>query len=216
MTGTFTNKTLTAGPSTLGIKVNLSGSPAALQMWNAQIKVAVGPTSKPATSTGGPPGHMTSEHVLASLTSFESGGVGGSGVPTGELCGNITAQSLSKVTTPALLVAGGMLPCDEGYAANSKLLDVLVGGCTISTVPVIAKSQPDKTLSTNTFTAVGGGATVPPYILSSSGSANPAHSVDTCTDSSSTAKPVVLSTCLSGLGYSSAFTFQTDRVIIKP
>ena len=74
--------------------------------------------------------------------------------------------------------------------------------------------QADQTLTSNTFTAMGGGATTPPYVLSASSSST--HAVDTCKDSSSTPKTMVLSTCLSGMGYSSAFTFQTDRVIIKP
>ncbi|MGH7440731.1 MAG: DUF4215 domain-containing protein [Polyangiaceae bacterium] len=221
ISGTYANKTLTAGPADLAIKVNLSGSPAALQMWNAMIKVAVGAPSAPTASTGGPPGHLASEHLLGSLTSFENGGVGGSG-PTGELCGNITALSLSKVAIPAILGPGGGFACSSGttaspgtpYPSTSSLLDVIIGGCVSGTSSIILPYAPDQRLMSNTFTAMGGGATNPPYVLSASNSST--HAVDTCVDSSSTPKKMVLSTCLSGMGYSSAFTFQTDRVIIKP
>jgi cysteine-rich repeat protein len=219
MAGTYTNKTLTAGPSNLAIKVNLSGSPAALQLWNAAIQVAVGASSTPMTSTGGPPGHLASEHVLATLTSFENGGVGGSG-PTGELCGNITALSLSNVIIPAILAPGGAFACHAfplsggpAYGTTNSLLDVIIGGCASSGSTIISPSAPDQTLASNTFTVQGGGSSTPPYVLSASGSS---LAIDTCKDSSSTPKTMALSSCLSGLGYSSAFTFQTDRVIIKP
>ena len=56
--------------------------------------------------------------------------------------------------------------------------------------------------------------TKPPYVLS--GREGGAHVVDTCKDSTKpTAQTVAFSTCLAGLGYSSAFTFATDRVIVK-
>jgi cysteine-rich repeat protein len=213
MTGTYTNKTLQAGPSVLALKVNLSGSPAALQLWNAKISVAVGPSSAPAVSTGGPPGHLASENIRSGLTSFATGGVGGAG-PTGELCGNITALSMSQVVTPSLLSTGGAAPCSETYTASNSLLDVLVHGCTLNGTGIINASQPDQTLSSVTFTAQGGGSTTAPYVLSASNAST--HNVDTCKDSSASPKTVPLSTCLLGLAFSSAFTFQTDRVVIKP
>jgi cysteine-rich repeat protein len=214
MTGTFVNKTLQAGPALLALKVNLSGSPAALQMWNAKISVSAGGATTPLTSAGGPPGHLASEHVKSSLTTFQTGGVGGSG-PTGQLCGNITAFSLSQVVTPSLLVSGGLVPCAEDYTSANSLLDVLVHGCTVNSMAVMNPSQPDQVLAT-AFTAQDAGATTGPYVLSSSSGANPARAVDTCKDSSSSPKTVPLTTCLQGLAFSSAFTFQTDRVIIKP
>jgi cysteine-rich repeat protein len=211
--GAYANKTLQAGPSQLALKVNLSGSPAALQLWNARISVATGATSAPTESEGGPPGHLASENIRSGLTSFQTGGVGGAG-PTGELCGNITALSLSTVVTPSLLAAGGAAPCTEGYTSANSLLDVLVHGCTLNSMAVINPSQPDQTLGTVTFTPTAGGTTTPPYVLSASNSTS--HTVDTCKDSSSTPKTVQLATCLQGLAFSSAFTFQTDRVVIKP
>jgi cysteine-rich repeat protein len=217
MIGAFTNKTLQAGPSLLGLKVNLSGSPANLQMWNAKISVAVGSPVAPLRSTGGPPGHVASEHWMdGGITSFANGGVGGSG-PTGELCGNITALSLSHVVLPTLLAAGGATACagSATYTSANSLLDVLVQGCTLNgAVVIIAPQQPDQTLASVPFTPNGGGTATPPYVLSASNGAT--RIIDTCKDSSPTPKTVPLATCLQGLAYSSAFTFQTDRVIIRP
>jgi hypothetical protein len=136
--------------------------------------------------------------------------VGGTG-PTGELCGNITAQSLSTVVTPPVLVFGGTYACDENYTSANSLLDVLVHGCTLAGVGIMNATQPDQQRSSVTFPS----GTVPPYKLSSNSTTTP-HLVDTCKDSSATPMTVPLSTCLDGLAYSSAFTFQTDRVIIKP
>jgi cysteine-rich repeat protein len=210
LNGTYTNKLLSAGPGNMSLKVNLSGSSAALSMWNAKIKVTVGASNAPTiSSTGASPGHVASEHVLSTLVSFATGGVGGSG-PTGELCGNITTQSLSTVLTPPILTIGASTACDENYTSTSHLLDVLVHGCSLSGQGVMNASQPDQQLSTVTFPS----GTVPPYKLSASSSST--HAVDTCKDSSATPKTVPLSTCLTGLAFSSAFTFQTDRVIIKP
>jgi cysteine-rich repeat protein len=204
--GTYSNKVLNAS-GTLGMKVNLSGSPASLVMLNAKIKVTIGQTSTPKASTGGPPGHLASEHLLSTLVSFENGGVGGSG-PTGEMCGNMTAQSLSTVVTPPLLQQGGSLPCDETYTSSNSLLDVLVHGCTVSGIAVMNATQPDQ--QPGPFPS----GTTGPYKLSASSSTT--HKMDTCKDSSASPKTVTFATCLAGLAFSSAFTFQTDRVIIKP
>jgi cysteine-rich repeat protein len=209
LNGSFTNKVLSAGPGLLGMKVNLSGSPAALSLWNATIKVDTGAATAPTMSTGSSPGHLASENIVSGLTSFSTGGVGGSG-PTGELCGNITAKSLSTVVTPPLLTVGASTQCDELYTSNNSLLDVLVHGCTVAGTGVMNASQPDQQQPSTTFPA----GTVAPYKLSASSSTT--HQVNTCKDSSPTPQTVSLATCLAGLAYSAAFTFQTDRVIIKP
>jgi cysteine-rich repeat protein len=210
LAGTYANKVLSAGPGLLNMKVNLSGSLAALVMWNAKLKVAIGASGPPTASSGSPPGHLASENIRSGLTSYETTGVGGTG-PTGELCGNITALSLSQVLTPPLLVVGNPMgtSCDEGFVASSHLLDVLVRGCKLMGQGIMNATQPDQQLSTVAFPA----GTTPPYKLSASSSTTQA--VDTCKDSSATPKSVPLATCLAGLAYSSAFTFQTDRVIVK-
>ncbi len=220
LNGTYTSATLTAGPGLLGLRVNLSGSLADLQMWNTKIKVQVGAATTPTASTGGPPGHVASENIQPMLKTFATGGVGGTG-PTGEMCGNMTAQSLSKVVTPPLLQVGMATSCVENYTTINSLLDVLVHGCTLmsggATMGIMNPTQPDQRLASVTFTPVGGGTSTPPYFLSSSSANSTTHIIDTCKDSSTpTAKAVPLATCLQGLAYSSAFTFQTDRVIIRP
>jgi hypothetical protein len=89
---------------------------------------------------------------------------------------------------------------------TNSLLDVIVGGCHVfGVVPAVNPTQPDQADPT-----VLPGVTQPGYALSASG-AN--HKVDTCKDGGGNSVP--LATCLTGLAYSSAFQFQTDRVIVK-
>jgi hypothetical protein len=84
-----------------------------------------------------------------------------------------------------------------------------VGGCKVfGLVTAINPTQPDQSDATVTFPA----GTTPPYIFTAGGN----HVVNGCHDSTKpTAKTVPLATCLAGLGYSAAFKFQTDRVIVK-
>jgi len=208
LTGTYVNKTLTTTAGNITIKMNLSGSPARLDLWNAKLQVQVGAPTAPTLSTDGmTPGHLASEHIKSGLTTFETTGVGSNG-PTGELCGNVTAASLATVVCPPLIAVGGVAACDENYTPSNSLLDVLVGGCNTQGIGVISPTQPDQQETTVSFPS----GTTGPYVLSASGSAG---KLDTCKDSSSTPKTVPLATCLAGLAYSSAFQFQTDRVILK-
>jgi cysteine-rich repeat protein len=207
--GTYTNKTLNAGPGRLTLSLVLSGSPAKLSLWNVNLKAAIGGSTALKTSTGATPGHLASEHDKAGLSVFGNAGVGASG-PAGEICGNVTAQSLSNVKVPTVIAQGGTYACSEGYSGTANsLLDVIVGGCRVLIVTAVAATQPDQQDSTVTFPA----GTKPPYKLSASSTTTKV--VDTCKDSSSPAQTVPIATCLSGLAYSSAFQFQTDRVIVK-
>jgi len=208
LAGTFSSKMLSAGPGRITIKLYLSGSAARLDLWNAKLQVLIGTVTAPIVSSNGlPPGHLPSENIAPALTSFQTAGIGAGG-PTGELCGNITAASLATVVAPALIQVGGVAACDAGYTATNSLLDVLIGGCTTQGLSIINATQPDQQDTTVMFPS----GTKAAYVLSASGSA---HVIDTCKDGSSTPKPVPLTTCLSGLAYSSAFQFQTDRVDIK-
>ena len=207
--GTYTNKTLNAGPGRVSLSLTLSGSAAILSMWNVTLRAAIGANAALKTSTGMPPGHLASEHDVAGLTTFGNAGVGANG-PAGELCGNITAKSLAGVAVPAKIAKGGTTSCSEGYVVGTNsLLDVLVGGCHVFFIAAVNATQPDQTDSTVTFPA----GTKPNYKLSASSTTT--HVVDTCTDSSAPGKSVPLATCLTGTAYSSAFQFQTDRVIVK-
>jgi cysteine-rich repeat protein len=209
ITGTYASKTLNAGPGSLDLELILSGSPAKLDMWNVILTAAIGPTNAPTVSTGSTPGHLASEHDAPGLTSFENAGVGASG-GGGELCGYITAQSLAGVAVPTTIAKGGSDACSANYSptANS-LLDALVGGCKVfGLIAAINPTQPDQQNSAVTFPA----GTVPNYVLTADATT---HAVTGCQDGSTPAKTVPLATCLAGLGYSSAFKFQTDRVIVK-
>jgi cysteine-rich repeat protein len=208
--GSYTMKTLNAGPGRLKLAIVLSGSPATLDMWNVNLTAHIGGTSAPTMSSGKPPGHLASEHLEGGLTTFDNAGQGAQG-PAGELCGNITAQSLANVKVPSIIASGGQFACGPFLSydkATNSLLDVIIGGCTVLVVPAVNATQPDLQDPMATFPA----GTTPPYQLSA---ATSSHVVDTCMDSSSPAKSVPLATCLAGLAYSSAFQFQTDRVIVK-
>jgi hypothetical protein len=202
LAGSYTNKELNVGPGSLDIGLILSGSPANLQLWNAKLKAAVGATSAPKVSSGAPPGHLVAEHDKAGLMTFGS-------TTAGELCGDITAGSLQSVAVPASIAKGGTTACTQGYVTGTNsLLDVLVGGCTVFIISAVNATQPDQQNPAVTFPA----GTTPPYKLSASG-AKGARVVDTCKDSKGTVVPIA--TCLAGVGYSSAFDFATDRVIVK-
>jgi cysteine-rich repeat protein len=207
--GTYANKELNAGPGRLTLAITLAGSPAKLSMWNVDLRAAVGADAAFKVSTGATPGHLASEHDLAGLSSYGTAGVGASG-PAGELCGNISAQSLAGVAVPMLIAKGGSDACTAGYVVGTNsLLDVVVGGCRVLIISAINATQPDQQDPTVTFPA----GTKPPYKLSASSATT--HVVDTCKDSSTPAQTVPLATCLSGMAYSSAFQFETDRVIVK-
>jgi cysteine-rich repeat protein len=205
--GTFANKTLTAGPGRLTVKMNLSGNLRKLDLWNVKIQVAIGASSAPKMSTGLPPGHLASEQLLPSLTSFETAGVGPTG-PAGEMCANTTTASFSLVNVPPDIVTGGPVACDEVYVSSNSFLDVLVNGCHYQGATVVNATQPEMQDPTVTFPS----GTRAPYKLSSSSSS---HVIDTCVDSSPSPSAVPVATCLAGLAYSNLFRFQSDRVIAK-
>jgi hypothetical protein len=115
---------------------------------------------------------------------------------SGELCGGVSAQSLALTPAPSLVTN-----CTQGYSTtNNSLLDVLVGGCNLPVFGTleIAPTQPDL------------GDSNGPYTLQTDPTT---HAVNGCKDKN--LNPVPLPTCLTIAGYSSFFTFTTDRVIIK-
>ena len=89
--------------------------------------------------------------------------------------------------------------CDEGYstAKNNTLLDVIVGGCKHTVIPVIGvvtvivPTQPDGPASNKVHLSMSG------------------ISVTGCTGGGG------YPACLDVATYSSAFSFTTDRVIAK-
>ncbi len=193
LNGSIASKLLSAGPGTATLVMNFGGGPHPLLMSSLNLSTASGSVSVPTTATGpAPPGHLASEHLDPSLTSYASSGPS----ITGELCGNISANSLSAIPIFTGLISGTG-SCTEGYTTSNTLLDVLVGGCRVlgGLITTIAATQPDQS---------NPAGTVYRFL------ANSTHSVVSCTANGVAA---TLSTCLAGAAYSSFFKFSTDRVI---
>ncbi len=193
---------------TLNLIMTIGGSLAVLHVSSGKIHATIGaPPTTPLTSAGATPGHLTSEHLSPTLTSFPTMG-GTSGSPTAEMCGNVSANSLATTAVPAALQPGGNTPCTEGYNSSNRVLDVFVHGCHVSVigikVQVIKPTQPDQ--SDPAAPIAGAGA---PYSFTT----DAANRVTQCTDKNAAVVP--LTTCLNSAAYSSFFKFATDRVIIK-
>src|SRR5262249_19626683 len=137
------------------------------------------------------------EHLDPALQSFAS-------LTDGEMCANVSAASLAHVPAPADLISGGSNACSEDYSADNSLLDVFVSGCKVFLFTAIKSTQPDTVDDQATAAGAGG-----PYRLSK----NAAKVVTGCQDKNGATVP--LDACLSAAAYSSAFQFETDRVILK-
>lgn len=187
----ITAKTLNGGPADITITVSLGGSPAKLDMLGAKLQASItGNPTAPKTSTGSTPGHLATEHLDPSLTSFET-------ATNGKLCGNVTAESLKNVPVPMALQGCGFLNCSKCYDADNTLLDVIVGGCSVLGITQVKATQPDKARVAGdvyTFTTDATG-----------------H-VNACKKNNVT---VAFPACLSDAAYSAFLKFTTDRVIAK-
>jgi cysteine-rich repeat protein len=188
MNGQFTSGgNLKSDPGTINLTLVLgTGSSATLTMKNTVLTAKSGASSAPTTSSGATPGHLASENDLSTLKSFAS-------LTAGKLCGDVTAASLALVNLPASFDG----QCTEGYASTASppntLLDVLVGGChsTILPISVIAMTQPDGPSGTTVHITTTG------------------NRVSGCTGGGG------YPACLDVATYSSAFQFTADRVIAK-
>ncbi|HET7540120.1 MAG TPA: hypothetical protein VFK05_09615 [Polyangiaceae bacterium] len=178
-------------------------SDVAIYVSNVKLRLTVGDTSAPLTSSGTAPGHLASEHLRANLVSFASAGPP-HGNDAGQLCGSLSAASLASVAIPADYATGGDTPCKEGYAAARSFLDLLVGGCTVDGDEIVASTQPDQ--ADPDAPVAGAGA---PYRLI----ANSSNAVTACRDKKDDS--VTLARCLNAAAYSSAYRLGTGRVIIK-
>lgn len=186
---------LTAGPGTVNLS-NLFSSGGTLAVANATISVPIGASSAPTeSSTGNPPGHLTSENLDPSLQSFASLG---SASGEGKLCGALTATSLAAIPVPSSLISGETACSNTTnshvYTSGNSMLDVLVGGCKVvlGIVTVVNPTQPDTVLSGGSICQLTTGTV--------NGVANHVNSSPSC---------------LAQDGYSSYFQFTTDRVIVK-
>lgn len=210
--GSIAAKTLTAGPGNMSLLLQFStGVVSALNLSNVRIKASIGATSAPKVSTGSTPGHLATENLDPTLQSFAT-------MSAGQLCGAVSAYSLSKVPVPAaLLPGGGLSSCDQGYTTANSLLDVIVRGCShkilLSTIDIIIPKQPDA--EDPTAPAVGTG---PNYTLSASSTTS--KIVDRCKSTGSGGTTYNKGTadfdkCLQDAAYTAYFKFTTDRVIVK-
>ena len=139
---------LTAGPATISLALEISGSPAVLEILNAAARGRVGSaTSVPSA----PPAQLAAGFVAPETFAADQADEG--------LCGNVTVESLAKIAIPQALTEG-VTACGDcngshaytycgddmpvGPSCNS-LLDALVGGCRViaCTTEVIAPTQPD-------------------------------------------------------------------------
>jgi hypothetical protein len=200
------NKNVLTATGSVDLGITLAGSPANLHMSSVALSGTLTAPSTPKTSADGkPPGHLTGEHVDPSLKSFN-------GI-VGALCGNISAESLSQVPIPSVLLSG-ISKCHEPYTSSNHLLDVIVNGCTILlATSAINATDPDSVDPSQPPAGAGPNTTAgkPPYHLTSTG-----VTVTGCVDKNNTTLTGAdLTTCLNAAAYSSYFTFTTDRVIMK-
>ncbi len=177
---------------TIDLAVALTGPVTILHTTGVTINAQVGTATTPKVSTGTTtPGHLTTENLDPTLTSFGT-------MTNGQLCGNLSAASLSKVPVPTALVGTF---CTPNYAATNSLLDVIIGGCVGAVT--IKSTQPDQI--DPAAPVVGAGA---PYKLTQTGT-----TVTGCTDKAGVTQSVTA--CETASAYSSYFDFTSDRVIMK-
>jgi hypothetical protein len=206
-TGSFAGGMLTAGGGHVSFPLPAIANPfggilklPVLDFANVSLQLSVDSVSAPTQSTTSrPAGHLPAEHDDPSLSSFTTAG-GASASPTGTLCGNVTAVSLS--VKPA--GSPTTLPCNEGPYVD--LLDAIVGGCTSFGVSIFVATQPD---AINPDVPQPG---TPPYTLTLSTTAP--ITVAGCTDHLGATMP--LPACLAAAAYSSNVVLAMDRVMIAP
>lgn len=197
LNATLSGSQLSAGPGSASLTLAFGGGPVALAASNVRISATIGASNAP-TESSATPGHLASEHLDPSLTSFAS-------MSNGTFCGNLSALSMSKAPVPAALLSKAAC---QGITTANSLLDLMVAGCKISVfglpVTVITPTQPDQVDAAQTVAGAGG-----PYRLS----LGAGNHVSACADKGGAS--VDLTQCLTAAAYSSYLTFTSDRVIMK-
>lgn len=199
--GAMSGGLLTATPGSARLKVDFGGSTTPFQFSTLKLSAMKGSTSVPHTSaSGNPPGHLASENLNPALSSYQ---VSGSSL-TGEMCGNISAASLAATPIPSGLVGCASFTCSQCYTSSNTLLDLLIGGCSISLIgsQVIA-TQPDRDVAG--VDPVGAG---PPYSFTRNSTTK---AVNGCRDKN--LNSVDLTQCVNDAAYSAFYKFATGRVI---
>lgn len=196
MTASITNRAFSAGPGNVSFALALADSTAKVKLSNVKIRATVGNATTPNVSGGPTVGHGSSLQLDPTLKTFAS-------TSGGELCGNISAESLANMKVPAALQQGGSAGCSENYNNNNSVLDVLVGGCRVF-IQALSPTQPDQ--ADPTTEPVGAGA---PYKFQ----VGAGRKVTGCKDKSGAT--VDLGACLKNATFSSAFQFGTGRVVVR-
>jgi cysteine-rich repeat protein len=172
-----------------------------LDLANVKMQLPIGtPATKPTVSTGAAPGHLASENLDPTLTSFSTAG-GTNAAPTGLLCGDTTAASLAATQVPSQLQSN----CSQNFTSANNLLDVFVDGCSALIVgSIINAVQPDQINPDATPAGAGG-----PYTFQLTG-----NHVTGCKDKNGTTV-TPYTDCLAPAAYSSYLKMALDRVILK-
>ena len=186
----FADGTFDAGPGSVVLS-NVVG-PSSFSVANARLRATVGASTAPTESTNGfPPGHLPAENIPEGLTSFAT-------MNGGRLAGDISAGSLAATPIPTSLTGSGIGSCSQTYDATHTFLELMLSGCTVIGIPVVAPTQPDRDLSP------GGGT----YTFTTDGNRH----VSGCLRN---AVPATLPECYAGAAYSAYFLFTTNRVILR-
>jgi len=182
----------TAGPGSATIPVGFGR----ISLSALNLKAAVGPSNAPAIAPSYfPPGHLASEHLDPTLTSFASLAPSADG----EMCGNVSAASLAAIPLPSTFYSTN---CNNFFSSGNTYLDLLVAGCKVlGILPEVASTQPDQI---DAAAPVAGGG--PPYVLVLDAS----NHVASCTAKGAAA---TLPDCLNAAAYSIFYKFSADRVI---
>ena len=195
LAGQIARGALTAGPGSLSMSLALGSAPARLDFSSVRISATLGAATPPTESSFATPGHLAAEHLDPSLSTIGSLG-------SGQLCGDISARSLSKLPVPAAILGAH---CTQTFTAASSMLEVLVAGCTAYGIQaVITATQPDQEVPDAPPAGAGG-----PYKLT----VGSGRTVSGCTDFRGGAAP--LDACLDAAAFSTNLMFATDRVILK-
>ncbi|MFO0742397.1 MAG: hypothetical protein U0270_41370 [Labilithrix sp.] len=205
LTGAFAGGELNATGS-MNMIVSVGNGLANLAVSGAKIKMPIGPTSVPKTAAGtSPPGHLASENLVSGLQTFERGG-NTVASPTARMCGNVSALSLDRSPVPTDLLPGGANACVEGYGPANRLLDVMVNGCKVTALKIVAikATQPDQVDPAAPVAGAGGAYTL---------TVDASKRVTACKDKAGA--PVALQTCLAAAAYSISFKYATERVIVR-
>lgn len=185
-------KVLTAGPANMEFNVNFAGVEVTMTMFRTSLRGSTGGASAPLTSSGSTPGHLASEHLSPTLTSFAT--IGTTSAPV-ELCGPTSAGSLARTQ-----LAQSIVQYCSAFTVSHTLLDLYVHGCKyLGFIPIIDATQPDDARTAgDVYRFVTDTAT---------------RRVTACTKNGQPAD--LLNDCYPNAGFSSYYKLTTERVIIK-